>query len=117
MKFNDSYFLNQFHKARFQDAARRNGSIYQSSENLVAAYLMTYTPELTAKTAQALSGGAIDFAGVLGQNLTGEEKILIQFAANLYAPDKYESPAVFDLVSKLSGESYTVMVNVFKMFA
>lgn len=116
MKFNDTYFLNTFHKSRFQDVARRNSQIYQKTEWLVTAYLMTYTPELAQKTEGALSGNQIDFNRLTELPLTAEEEILMRFAANYYDPQTFQGPSVWELINGLSGESHKVIVNIFDMF-
>lgn len=116
MNFNDGYFLNNFHKARFKDMARRNGRVYQAPGYLVSAYIFSSTPDLMAKTEPCMNDSAIDFAKILNGELGDEEKILVQFAANFYDPSRYESPSVSALINELSGESYTVMLNIFKMF-
>ncbi len=116
MNFNDGYFLNNFHKARFKDMARHHGRVYQAPAYLVSAYIFSSTPELMARTEPSMNDSAIDFAKVLNGELSAEEKILVQFAANFYDPARYESPSVSALINDLSGESYTVMLNIFKMF-
>ncbi|MEF9918558.1 MAG: hypothetical protein RR310_03220 [Eubacterium sp.] len=116
MNFNDCYFLNAFHKARFKDMARQNGRIYQSTTDLISAYVFSSSPELTSKTQGMLNDKTIDFDAILKKDLTAEERLLVQLAGNYYDSTRYKSPAVADLISGLSGESYTVMLNIFKMF-
>ncbi len=84
---------------------------------MVTAYLFTSTPEMTQMTAGALTGGDIDFKAIEeSRSLNAQETILVRFAANYFAPEKYAGPSVSELINGLSGEYYTVMVNVFKMF-
>ena len=116
MNFNDGYFLNNFHKARFKDMARRNGRVYQMPGYLVSAYIFSSTPELMNKAEPCMKDSGIDFAKILNGELNEEEKILVKFAANFYDPAEYETPSVSELINQLSGECYTVMLNIFKMF-
>lgn len=116
MNFNDGYFLNNFHKTRFQDMARRNGKVYQVPGYLVSAYIFASTPALMKKAEPKIQDCGIGFDSILKDALSSEEAILVKFAANFCFPDRYPSPSVHELITGLSGESYTVMLNIFKMF-
>ncbi|MEG0378592.1 MAG: hypothetical protein RR614_08955 [Eubacterium sp.] len=116
MNFNDGYFLNNFHKTRFQDMARRNAKIYQSPAYLISAYIFSSSAELASKAEAELYNASINFEHILAQDLKVEQKLLVCFAANFYDDSRYTSPAIADLINHLSGETYTVMLNIFKMF-